>query len=174
LHRVQDPADELMTRLLPLYEEAFPVAERRERGQLTRVISLREAMHFHAIRCDGELAGLLAYWDLREFYYLEHLTLLPSRRCRGIGSRVLEHVARHLPGVRLLEVEPPETPLAARRVAYYERNGYQVADTTYVQPPYDRHRTGCPLWIMVNERPARLAEFVERVKKEIYQDNQDL
>jgi ribosomal protein S18 acetylase RimI-like enzyme len=174
LQRIEDPGDEVMIRLLPLYEEAFPPAERREAGQLRRVIKRREAMHFNAIRSGGELAGLFVYWDLQEFYYLEHLAVFSALREQRIGTKVLEYIASHLPGMRLLEVEPPVTPMAARRVAYYERNGYEVLDTGYVQPPYDGQREGCPLWIMGNGRPSRLTTFVERVKREIYKDNEHM
>lgn len=161
-----------MVRLLPLYEEAFPPAERREAGQLRRVIERREAMHFNAIWSEGELAGLFAYWDLRDFYYLEHLAVFAALRDRGIGAKVLEYIASHLQGTRLLEVEPPATPVAARRVAFYERHGYEVLDTGYVQPSYDGRREGYPLWIMGNDRPPGLTAFVERVKREVYRENE--
>ena len=35
-------------------------------------------MHFNAIETDGVLAGLFIYWDMRDFYYLEHLAVSPQ------------------------------------------------------------------------------------------------
>ncbi|MDR2413780.1 MAG: GNAT family N-acetyltransferase [Odoribacteraceae bacterium] len=182
LHRIREPGDALLERLVPLYEEAFPPAERRDAGQLARVILARERMHFLAVLegtgdetgNGGDLAdpvGLLVYWDFREFYYLEHVAVRASCRGRSIGTRVLETVARQLPGTRLLEIEPPSDETRARRVAWYERNGYRVLDKAYTQPPYDGRGPGCPLWIMGNERPAHLPAFLERVKREVYNEN---
>ena len=174
LQRVTRAGDPLLGKLLPLYEEAFPPPERRDAGQLKRVIERASDMYFNAIVEDGTLAGLFAYWDLGEFCYLEHLAVFPSLRSRSTGTRVLEEVARRLPGTRLLEVEPPVEPPATRRVAYYERNGYLVLDRAYVQPPYDGKRAGCPLWIIGNERPACLARFLERVKTRVYRENENV
>jgi ribosomal protein S18 acetylase RimI-like enzyme len=169
LQRVERPDDRVMERLLPLYEEAFPVNERRDAGQLRRMIGNRDSMYFNAIRNDGRLAGLYVYWDLGDFHYIEHLAVLASCRGRGVGTRVLEYTASHLTGSRLLEVEP-----ASRQVAFYERQGYTVLDREYVQPPYDDRRQACPLWIMGNERPGHLAGFVERVKREVYEKNRNI
>lgn len=41
---------------------------------------------------------------------------------------MLDYVAEHLKGVRLLEVEPTEDEMTTRRVNYYRRNGYEVLD----------------------------------------------
>lgn len=85
-------------------------------------------MHFNMIESDGELCGLFVYWDMGEFYYLEHLAVAPHMRNRKIGQQVLEHVETSLPGIRLLEVEPAEDELTTRRVAFYRRNGYRIVD----------------------------------------------
>ncbi|MDR0543754.1 MAG: GNAT family N-acetyltransferase [Odoribacteraceae bacterium] len=172
LHRIETAGDSLLERLTPLYLEAFPPDERRDAGQLARVIERRPRAHFHAILERDEPVGLLGWWELREFYYLEHLAVFPHLRRRSIGARALQEIARRLVGTRLLEVEPPVDDASARRVAWYERNGYRVLDSDYVQPPYDGKGTGRPLWIMGNERPARLPEFIERLKREVYRENE--
>ncbi|MDR0766370.1 MAG: GNAT family N-acetyltransferase [Odoribacteraceae bacterium] len=174
LHRIETPGDILLERLTPLYEEAFPPAERRDAGQLARVIARRERMYFHAILEAGEPVGLFAYWDLGEVYYLEHLAVFASCRGRSIGTRVLEEAARRLEGTRLLEVEPPAEAARARRVAWYERNGYRVLDRQHVQPPYDGRGAGCPLWVMGNARPPRLPVLLERVKRVVFIENENV
>ena len=68
------------------------------------MIGATPAMHFNMIESDGELCGLFVYWDMGEFYYLEHLAVAPHMRNRKIGQQVLEHVETSLPGIRLLEV----------------------------------------------------------------------
>ena len=158
LIRITDGQDSRLEHLVPLYEEAFCSSERRTVGQLRRMIGATPAMHFNMIESDGELCGLFVYWDMGEFYYLEHLAVAPHMRNRKIGQQVLEHVETSLPGIRLLEVEPAEDELTARRVAFYRRNGYRIVDRSYVQPSYENFwrcrsavdhgkryaRNGCP------------------------------
>lgn len=52
-------------------------------------------------------------------------------------QQVLNYVADHLKGIRLLEVEPMQDEMTTRRVRYYQRNGYQVLEEEYIQPSYD-------------------------------------
>ncbi|WP_455591296.1 GNAT family N-acetyltransferase [Bacteroides sp.] len=170
LVRITSANDECLDRLIPLYEESFPAEERREIGQLKRMIETQPAMYFNAVECDGELSGLFVYWELGDFYYLEHLAVYPEMRNKKIGQQVLDYVAAHLKGLRLLEVEPTTDEMTTRRVNYYRRNGYEVLDKEYVQPSYHAHEDACPLWIMGNEETSRLPEFIERIKKEVYRD----
>ena len=102
LIRITDGQDSRLEHLVPLYEEAFCSSERRTVGQLRRMIGATPAMHFNMIESDGELCGLFVYWDMGEFYYLEHLAVAPHMRNRKIGQQVLEHVETSLPGIRLL------------------------------------------------------------------------
>ena len=168
LIRITSADDSRLNRLIPLYEESFPESERRKIGQLKRMIENHAPMYFNAIECDGELSGMFVYWDMGDFYYLEHLAVFPEMRNKKIGQQVLDYVAEHLKGVRLLEVEPPEDEMTTRRVNYYRRNGYEVLDKTYVQPSYHALEDACPLWIMGSEDSPRLAEQVERIKEEVY------
>lgn len=108
LIRITSADDSRLNRLIPLYEESFPESERRKIGQLKRMIENHAPMYFNAIECDGELSGMFVYWDMGDFYYLEHLAVFPEMRNKKIGQQVLDYVAEHLKGVRLLEVEPTE------------------------------------------------------------------
>lgn len=168
LSRITSADDSRLNRLIPLYEESFPESERRKIGQLKRMIENHTPMYFNAIECDGELSGMFVYWDMGDFYYLEHLAVFPEMRNKKIGQQVLDYVAGHLKGLRLLEVEPTEDEMTTRRVNYYRRNGYKVLDKTYVQPSYHAMENACSLWIMGNEDSPRLSEQVERIKEEVY------
>ena len=168
LIRITNPDDPALDRLIPLYEESFPEEERRAIGPLKELIRNQPAMCFNAVECDGELSGLFVYWNMDDFYYLEHLAVFPAMRNKKIGQQVLDFVAAHLKGLRLLEVEPTTDEMTTRRVNYYRRNGYEVLDKTYVQPSYHALEDACPLWIMGNEPSPRLAEFTDRIKEVAY------
>lgn len=120
-----------------LLHSAFPVDERRD-DDAQRANTLYEPrFHTMLIRLDGEPAGLLTYWDFDEYRYGEHFAIAESMRCGGIGAQVLRAFIESAPTPMVLEVEPEgSTPMAERRIAFYKRNGLQLWDTPYMQPPY--------------------------------------
>ena len=58
LIRITDSDDAFLKRLISLYEESFPLEERRPVEQLKRLIKSADSMHFNAVVLDGELCGL--------------------------------------------------------------------------------------------------------------------
>lgn len=171
LKRITQSDDHLLEFLLPLYEESFPPQERREERQLRNMIALKPEMFFNAIECDGELCGLFVYWEMEDYYYLEHLAVFPSMRNKKIGQQVLDYVRDNLLGIRILEVEPSVDEITTRRVNYYQRNGYQILEKEYMQPSYNIDGEGYPLWIMGNEMPENLPELICRLKQVVYRNN---
>lgn len=176
LKRITRPDDTALKILIPLYIQAFPEDERRNVEQLKHLIQNHAAMHFNAILESGEIAGLFIYWVLGDFYYLEHLAVLPELRNRKIGQQVLDYIRENWKEDSIMEVEIPEDEWAKRRIHYYERNGFRVVERQYVQPAYDARHRDIPLWIMSNS-PAndgeRLASRLEIIKKKVYIEQRD-
>lgn len=127
LIRITEPTDIRLQKLIPLYKEAFPEEERRNIEQLERLIREKTEMYFNAIETDGVLAGLFIYWDMQDFYYLEHLAVFTSMRNLKVGQQVLDYIAEHLDGTRLLEVEPTTDEMTTRRVNYYVVTGMRFS-----------------------------------------------
>ena len=96
LRRITDAGNAEFRKLMKVYEEAFPEEERRDIGQLEKLLRTETAMYFNAVECDGGLAGLFVYWDFTTFYYLEHLAVSTDMRNRKIGQQVLDWVKEHL------------------------------------------------------------------------------
>lgn len=173
LERLKSGKEDVFQKLMELYTEAFPLEERREIVQLEEMLEAEPAMCFHAVRCDGELAGLVVYWDFGMFYYLEHLAVFAGMRNKKIGQQILEWIGGHLKGVWILEVEPEpgETEMASRRIRYYERNGFRILDKNYLQPSYRPGGEEFPLWIMGNE-PGQTQQELDRqiqvIKDRVY------
>ena len=67
----------------------------------------------------------------------------------------------------MLEVEPPETDIAARRIEFYKRNGFYFNNYDYTQPSMAVGQPSIPLRIMSFSRPLSQAEFVQ-VKDTLY------
>ena len=153
---------------MQLYEEAFPLEERRNVTELAQLIREEERMSFDAIYHDGVLAGLFVHWDFGDFHYLEHLAVYQEMRNHKIGKQVLDLSAKLLSGLRILEVEPAESEMPIRRIHYYERNGYAIYDKKYHQPSYHKDGKGIDLWIMCNETPENLQDKLTRLKTAVY------
>lgn len=174
LRRITDVNDQELPELIRLYEEAFPVEERRPVEKLKGLIREKTEMFFNAISEGEKLAGLFIYWDMGDFYFLEHLAVFEEFRNQKIGQKVLDFVNEHLKGERLLEVEHPCDEITERRVNYYRRNGYEVVEKEYMQLPYSRGKQGIPLWVMSNKTsvlPELLNEHIEQIKEIVYRKN---
>ncbi len=154
--------------LMQLYEEAFPLEERREVSDLEELVRHEDRMYFNAVYHDGTLSGLFVYWRLEGFWYLEHLAVHAEMRNHKIGQQVLDWSAVHLDGLRLLEVEPAIGEMPIRRIRYYERNGFIVCDRNYHQPSYHAGGPGIDLWVMCSERPEQLDEKIASLRKTVY------
>ena len=102
----------------------------------------REAMEHPAftvyhIEENGDRVGFMTVWELEGFAYLEHFAVYDKYKNQGLGSRALGLLKDRCERI-VLEAEPPEDELKARRIAFYERNGFYANDHFYLQPPYRR------------------------------------
>jgi len=155
--------------LYALYEEAFPYEERRPLSALKLSVQ-QPALRFNVIEHNGVVAGFSIVWNLGEFYYLEHFAVKPQMRGLGIGGQVLKIYAETLGSNIILEVEPDTDQLTHRRIAFYQRYGFNVVSKDYMQPKYDGPGEAMPLWIMAScqPSPAILNTWIQRLKDKVY------
>lgn len=136
LERIMDTTDVHYLDCERLYLDAFPADERRSAAEERRLTDSEPHFHPHAILHDGHLCGLANTWHLAGVRYIEHLAIMPSQRAHGIASDVLT-ILKGQGDPIILEVEPPETDEARRRVAFYERNGFRMLRVEYELPYED-------------------------------------
>jgi ribosomal protein S18 acetylase RimI-like enzyme len=158
-------------RLSAIYHEAFPPEERRPWQQIIHPAA-PGAPTLLAIYLDGTPVGLLSYWLFNQFYYIEHLAISQDVRSAGVGSRALatfiNDIAKPLPVV--VEVEKPESaPIAARRVAFYQRHGFSTISTDYIQPPYADDLEAVPLDLMATDAQLNAGLVTTTLHKRVYQ-----
>ena len=114
---------------------------------------------------DGDTrVGFCAIWELSEFAFIEHFVIYESFRCKGYGTRVLELIKESFKTI-VLEVEPPQDEMKARRIAFYKRCGFFKNGIEYTQPPYRPSDEAVKLILL--SYPERLKD-AEAVKKELY------
>lgn len=154
-----------------LYTKAFPDTERRNKEQQRLLTDTNPLFHFCALFIEHEAVGFLTYWDFGTFLYIEHFAIDEAMRGKNLGSKTLQQLHEYIPVPIILEVERPDTDIARRRIAFYERCGYTLWKSDYLQPPYQDGYPPLPLYLMChgNFREAKDFKFIkETLYREVY------
>lgn len=134
-----------------LYEEAFPIEERRNTSEWLLEYQQNPLFNILCIKQERSCQGILSYWDFESFYYVEHFAISSQNRGAGIGSAALElFTTTHALYPIILEVEPDTDDTTHRRILFYKKHRFQIIDHPYLQPPYHKGGTPFPLNIMCN------------------------
>lgn len=130
-----EPSDKKRwNRVWELYEQSFPLAERRKKEDHVRACS--DSQFFPLSAWEGnELIGLLFYWEWDSYRYLEYLAVSPHLRGNGFGSQVLSFL-RDSDHTIILEIDPLVNELSVRRLQFYERAGFTLTPYRFVHLPY--------------------------------------
>ncbi len=127
-------------------ERAFPREERRER-EAARALLSHPAYRLYHTENNGIRVGFLGLWVLTGFIFIEHFVTYPAYRNQGHGAQVLTLLGQQY-GTLVLEAEPPETEIAARRLGFYARAGFLQNDSPYLQPAYRAGEAPVPLVLL--------------------------
>ncbi|ALJ01450.1 hypothetical protein DC20_13625 [Rufibacter tibetensis] len=149
-----------------LYEEAFPPEEQRSFAQQQSLLA-NAAYQFFIIRHQEEFAGLLGVWQLPESTFLEHFAVVTTLRGKGIGAGALQLLVKEKRQPIVLEVEPPLTEIAKRRISFYERLGFHLNDFEYRQPPYAAAKPWVKLQLMTYPEKV-VTPDLEMIKAQLY------
>lgn len=153
-----------------LMKISFPEDERRPYKEQMALLD-RTEYKIHVLKNnDGsDICAFAAIWDFERFVFVEHFAVSPSCRNAGVGSGMIKRLASKSGKPVCLEVEPPTNEITARRIAFYERNGFFLNDYPYVQPPISKTRRPVPLMIMTTDRKITPEEF-DSVKNTLYKN----
>ena len=117
-----------------LYEESFPVAERRKAED--HLSACNDNRFFPLSVWDGnQLIGLMFFWEWDNYRYLEHLAVNPDLRGHGYGTQLLNYL-RESKHTIILEIDPLINELSVRRLQFYERSGFTLTPYRFVHLPY--------------------------------------
>lgn len=148
---------------------AFPPEEYRELRNLREYTDHTGNFYNNVIFDDETLVGFITYWDFGHFYYFEHFAINPALRNGGYGKKVLNHLCKALQHPIVLEVEMPVEEMAQRRIHFYQRQGFELWEREYQQPPYKPEDDFLPMRLMVHGDLQCNKDFNE-IKKRIYQE----
>lgn len=148
-----------------LYEQAFPPEERRNLPAQQLLLD-NGALRLALLENDGNYAGFVFYWQLTDFVFIEHFAISPGLRGGGIGSGVMRLIEEQH-GRLVLEVEPPHSADAIRRIRFYEGLGFTAYPFPYLQPPYQAGGAPLPMLLMQKGMPPEEHTFT-KINSEIY------
>lgn len=152
-----------------IMEGSFPEDERRTRaGQRALLDESAYRIYVQPAPDSDAPMGFLAVWDFDRFAYIEHFAVAPAYRCCGVGSRLLRELVAQLDKPVCLEVEPPETELAVRRIGFYRRCGFFLNEYPYLQPALAPDRKTLPLMVMTSGGTISRPQF-ELLRGVLYQ-----
>ncbi len=161
-------------RFVSLYEQAFPADERRKTSDLVNVMASRKEFTVIEATAGNVFLGFFSFWVFSDcgFAYGEHFAIEPEARNGGIGAKFLNHIIDSVGLPLIIEVEPDETPIARRRVAFYERAGLAIwRDVDYVQPAYGQGKAPLPLKLMTTSgftSDQQVCEAAKVIRKRVY------
>lgn len=114
-----------------------------------------------------DIKSFIAVWEFNEFAFIEHFAVNPKYRNQGLGTWILNQLATHINKPLCLEVEPPETELARRRIEFYKRNNFFFNAYPYIQPAMSEGKNPVPLFIMTSGSKVQKGTF-ESIKNTLY------
>ena len=153
-----------------LLAKSFPPTELRTFTEQEKLLK-NKFYNLVEHRVADKLQGVMCYWDFSDFIFLEHLATAPEFRGRGLGKELVKQLLAKEKLI-VLEVEPPVDDLSLRRVAFYQRLGFEINDFLYYQPPLRPENKEVELKLMTSGKKLSDKEFAliqKSLHKRVYQ-----
>lgn len=171
LSSIHSISDTFWLFMLDCLEETFPINERRSPTSLAMLLS-RSEINFQVILSNNQPIGVFNTWNLSLFRYIEHFAIVPYLRGNGFGQRLLHDYVHQSTTPVIIEVEPPVSFLAQRRIQFYENEGFVLCSNAYCQPAYDVGKKPVTLNLMEFGHqllPERFDQVVDLLHQKVYQ-----
>lgn len=156
-----------ISKIFSRYEKTFPENERRSKEQFLDLAENPDAFVF-LIKNEDETIGYCVIWELSSFYFLEHFEVFEEYRNQKFGEKILESLQEKFEKM-ILETEPDSlSEIAARRLQFYQRNGFKIVEKNYLQPSYGEGKSSLHLFLMANFEPENLDVLVNEIYEVVY------
>lgn len=152
-----------------IMEHSFPEDERRTYEEQKELLT-NPLYHIYVLQDlnESSIQAFAAVWTFDSILFLEHFAVHPGYRNLGLGAKMLNAIATKLGKMVVLEVEPPDTELAVRRIDFYKRNGFFFHTYPYIQPAMSDGRNAIPLFLMTSGRTISEEEFI-KIRELLYE-----
>jgi len=155
LNSVQDPA---FPALMELFHSEFPPETREPDARIREEVEERFRLPFrYWVAEDPEFAGFVCFVRLSEMAFVIHLAVIPSKRGKGLGTRLLQIVRENAGEPIIAEVEQGEP------MRWWAGQGARVLTPPYTQPALRPETSPVPFNLMaigaVADPPALVRRF---------------
>ncbi len=152
-----------------LYTRAFPPDERRDSYELDKMLN-NDSFSFLMISHYDKPAGLITFWLIEDYAFIEHLVVTEQFRNRKIGETAVHLLNEALQLPLLLETEHPTEEISKSRVGFYERQGFMIVDADYIQPAYHPEKKPVEMLLLSNQtiEKEKLISLVKSIHKQVY------
>jgi GNAT superfamily N-acetyltransferase len=137
-----------------LYENSFPIAERRKREDHLRACE-NELFHPMSVWENDQLIGIAFYWEWSNYRYVEYLAVPPELHGHGYGSQIIKEI-RDSKHTIILEIDPLINELTVRRLQFYERAGFTLTPYRFMHLPY--RLDGAPQELLILSYPKMISK----------------
>ena len=157
-----------ISKIFSRYEKTFPEDERRSKEQFLDLAENPDVFVF-LIKNEDETIGYCVIWELNDFYFLEHFEIFEEFRNQKFGEKILESLQEKFEKM-ILETEPDSlSEIAARRLQFYQRNGFEIVEKNYLQPSYGEGKSSLHLFLMANFEPENVETLIQEIHKIVYE-----
>lgn len=154
--------------IFEIIENSFPPDEYRDYDEHKKLF---DQGAFTVFVIDDEetkkVKAFITLWQFEKFAYIEHFAVSPDCRNQGLGAKLLNYVKSNLNCIACLEVEPPQSDFAKRRIGFYERNGFYLNRYPYIQPAFSKDKNPVELMIMTTGGTVT-EEMYEKIRDTLY------
>lgn len=164
LHRIKSLTDPWYERFHHIYSVSFPLYEQRNEKQQEYAFGFN---HYY-LECGIENQTILyfiAYWDYKDYIYIEHFAVNPDHRGLNVGTVALQNIIEEKKKLILLEIDPLNTELAMKRYRFYRKLGFVENDYQHFHPPYDLQLPAHQLVILSLGKP-----LIKSLYEKFYRD----
>lgn len=144
----QNISDDQFGKIYHMLDQSFPEQElRTAAGQRALFANpyYRAVVSLASGRQPPRLSGRVGVWSVP---LCGTFAVAPAGRGKGIGGEFLRRYQQSGTTSVILEVEHPNTEIAARRIGFYERHGFVLNHYEYYQPAMREGQKPLPLLIM--------------------------
>lgn len=152
-----------------LYIESFPRNERRPVLEMHHLMKEEDRFNVFLLETKENIRiGFVTYWNLDNFIFIDHFAISSDKRSGGYGQKAIQELIKQtsLPLVGEIEL-PTVSELAAKRVKFYKKQGFQIWEFPYEQPPYEEGFDPIPM-LVITYRDLNFPFNFEVVRNTIY------
>lgn len=158
--RITSKDDPIYTDFTCLYEQAFPLHEKRtSKHQIT---ALRHARyHLLCFLEQNTLVGFVGYWSFPQYIYIEHYAINQTLRGQGYGSRLLNALSEDTDKTVILEIDPIVDVISEKRLKFYKSLGFVENDYSHNHPPYQDGLNAHKLIVLSSEKAISSEQYLQ-------------